>query len=112
MVNRVCTLALALLFALPCGAESPIYIDVRSPEEFASGHVEDALLMPHGEIGTMIAESGLDKDTPIVLYCRSGRRAELARQTLEKLGYSDVTNAGGYRDLAAELERGCVAESC
>ena len=40
-----------------------------------------------------------DKDTPITLYCRSGRRSEAARQTLLGMGYTQVTNAGGYEEL-------------
>ncbi|HDL5969248.1 TPA: rhodanese-like domain-containing protein, partial [Mannheimia haemolytica] len=53
----------------------------------------------HTEIAQRIAEVAPDKNQPIHLYCRSGHRAEAALNELKKLGYSNVTNHGGYDDL-------------
>lgn len=78
---------------------SGIWIDVRTPQEFDSGHLKNAVNIPFEHIGTHIAAISPDKNVPINLYCRSGRRAETARKTLEQLGYTHVTNRGGYTDL-------------
>ncbi|MBV1862541.1 MAG: rhodanese-like domain-containing protein [Nannocystaceae bacterium] len=69
-------------------------IDVRSTQEFASGHIEGARNIPVGEIGTRLAEVG-DKDKPVVVYCRSGMRSAQAKSTLESAGFTQVHNLGG-----------------
>ncbi|MFA9487325.1 MULTISPECIES: rhodanese-like domain-containing protein [unclassified Mannheimia] len=76
-----------------------VWIDVRSAEEFAQGHLENAVNIPHTEISTQITKLNLSKDEPIHVYCRSGRRSEIALDELKKLGYTNVTNQGGYNDL-------------
>ncbi|WP_066804652.1 rhodanese-like domain-containing protein [Moraxella oblonga] len=79
-----------------------IWIDVRSPEEFAQGHLTDAVNIVHTDIASKIADVEPNKDAPINLYCKSGRRAEAALQELKKLGYTNVTNHGGYDDLVKQ----------
>lgn len=76
-----------------------IVVDVRSPEEFAAGHIEGAINIPHDKIAERAAEISADKSKEIVLYCRSGHRAGLAQATLASLGFNHLTNAGGYQDL-------------
>lgn len=76
-----------------------IWIDVRSAEEFNDGHLQDSINIPHDQIVERIKEVSPDKDAPINLYCRSGRRAEVALTELKKAGYTNVTNHGGYEDL-------------
>lgn len=76
-----------------------VWIDVRSAEEFNSGHLEDSINIPHDQIVERIKAVSPDKDAPINLYCRSGRRAEVALTELKKAGYTNVTNHGGYEDL-------------
>ena len=76
-----------------------VWIDVRSAEEFNAGHLQDAVNIPHDQILERIQSVSPDKDTPINLYCRSGRRAESALNELKKAGYTNVTNHGGYEDL-------------
>lgn len=112
------------LFASGCTAETPsdtlqlirsadrVLIDVRTPGEYAGGHLEGALAIPHEQIGQRIASVAPDKDRTIVLYCRSGRRSEIARQTLVDLGYRKVINAGGFEQLQADLASSCKAGSC
>jgi len=109
-------LALGLILPLSaCRADTPpvalaaiqdgshVLIDVRSGAEFAAGHLADARLIPHFRIAEEIGSVAPDKDTPIVLYCRSGRRSEIARQTLLDLGYTQVVDAGGYEQLKSDL---------
>ena len=76
-----------------------VWIDVRSAEEFNAGHLQDAVNIPHDKIIEGVKALGSDKDAPINLYCRSGRRAEAALTELKKAGYTNVTNYGGYEDL-------------
>lgn len=76
-----------------------IWIDVRSVEEYQSGHIAGALNIPHDDLAEQIAKISPNKDEPINLYCRSGRRAEMALTELKKLGYTQVTNHGGYAEL-------------
>ena len=85
----------------PVRAEG-VWIDVRSPEEYAEGHLSDSTNIPLEQITGKIAQVQPDKTAPINLYCKSGRRAGLAKQMLEKLGYTNVTNQGGYQDLLAK----------
>ncbi|MCF7202830.1 rhodanese-like domain-containing protein [Pseudomonas oligotrophica] len=75
-------------------------IDVRTPEEFADGALPGALNIETADLAAQIAEVAPDKDAPVVLYCRTGRRAGEAQQLLESLGYRQVINAGGYSELA------------
>ena len=76
-----------------------VWIDVRSAEEFNAGHLQDAVNIPHDQILERIQSVSPDKDPPVNLYCRSGRRAESALNELKKAGYTNVTNHGGYEDL-------------
>ena len=79
-----------------------IWIDVRTPEEYQEGHLADAVNIPHDQIANKISATAADKNAPIHLYCKSGRRAGLAKQQLEKMGYTNVSNHGGYQDLLAK----------
>jgi len=81
-----------------------LLIDVRSSEEFSAGALPGAIRIGHDEIAAQIASIAPDKDRPLVLYCRSGRRSGLAKQSLENLGYRQVINAGAYDDLLPLLE--------
>ena len=79
-----------------------IWIDVRTPEEYQEGHLADAVNIPHDQIANKISATAADKNAPIHLYCKSGRRAGLAKKQLEKMGYTNVSNHGGYQDLLAK----------
>ena len=76
-----------------------IWIDVRSAEEFNAGHLQDAVNIPHDKIIARIQAVSPDKNAPVNLYCRSGRRAEAALNELKNAGYTNVINHGGYEDL-------------
>jgi len=80
------------------------WIDVRTPEEFAQKHVSEAVNIPYDQIGSAISELGLDKNQTIYLYCHSGRRAGIAKETLDALGYTRVVNIGGLTDALARVE--------
>lgn len=81
-----------------------LVLDVRTPEEFATGHLEGALLIPVQELSQRLGEvqqqlPAQDKTQPIVVYCRSGGRAARAEQILREAGFTEVTNGGGYSSL-------------
>lgn len=69
-----------------------VLIDVRSPNEYKEGHLNGAVLIPEYEIGTKIVNMIPNRDKNIVVYCKSGARAKLAMETLNKLGYKNVYN--------------------
>jgi phage shock protein E len=108
MKTTVGMLLIALLVSAGLRAEVPadaVWIDVRTPAEYAGGHLQQARLIPFDGIQAGVAGLHLAKDAPIYLYCAVGGRAEKARQTLLTLGYTNVTNAGGLdnaRQLAGE----------
>lgn len=89
--------------AKPTAGQQTLWIDVRTPAEFAQGHLQGAINIPLDEIARNIASQAPDKDTPIALYCHSGRRSGLARQILQGMGYTAVSNQGSYAEL---LRRG------
>lgn len=80
----------------------PLLIDVRKADEHQAGHLPNSHHIPHDEIAERIGQIATDKNTPIRLYCRSGKRADIALNTLCEMGYSDVQNLGGYEDLLAQ----------
>jgi len=100
-------LVVLLLFASGAWAAESYWIDVRSSDEYAADHLSGAINIPHTEIAERIGEVTNDKDAPIYLYCRSGRRSGLAQAALQEAGYTRVTNLGGLQDArvtAARLE--------
>ena len=67
-----------------------VLVDVRTPEEFASGHIPGALNLALQELPHKM--DTLPKDQPLVLYCRSGARSNTAGEILMRAGYADVYN--------------------
>ena len=79
---------------------SHMLIDVRTPEEFASGHIEGAVNIPVEEMAGRLDE--IHGDTPIVVYCRSGNRSATAARILTEAGNASVFDMGGIKDWIAE----------
>ena len=92
-----------ILFGINSVSDEFIVIDVRTLEEFESGHIEDSSNIEWQEISSIT--HNINKDQKIYLYCRSGRRSQNATDILVDLGYKDVTNLGGIKDAAIFLER-------
>jgi len=80
-----------------------IIIDARTEEEFAEGHIEDAILIPEYEIKDRAEKELPDKDALILVYCRSGRRSKIASEELVNLGYTNVKEFGGIIDWPYEV---------
>ena len=75
---------------------APVLLDVRSAEEFAAGHIPGAIHIPYDEIPMRLAELAEYRDTEIVVYCRTGRRAGIAEATLREAGFSSVSDLDGH----------------
>jgi len=72
-----------------------IMLDVREEEEFITGHAVDAVLLPVDDIDYTTASIVLpDRDTPLLIYCRSGRRSAEAAEKLKALGYTELYDIG------------------
>lgn len=82
-----------------------LVLDVRSPEEYSAGHIQEAKNVPYDRIANEAATLEPSRDKPVVIYCKTGRRAEIARQALLRLGFNEVVNAGGYEDIRRDLKR-------
>ncbi|MBQ1962388.1 MAG: rhodanese-like domain-containing protein [Clostridia bacterium] len=82
-----------------------IIIDARTQEEFAEGHIENAILIPEYEIKNRAEKELPDKDALILVYCRSGRRSKIASEELVRLGYTNVKEFGGIIDWPYEIVR-------
>ena len=80
-----------------------IIIDARTAEEFAEGHIENAILIPEYEIADRAEKELPDKGQLILVYCRSGRRSKIASEELVKLGYTNVKEFGGIIDWPYEV---------
>jgi len=72
-------------------------LDVRTPDEYAAGHLQGSVLIPHTSIREKIGAAVPDKQAQILVYCRSGHRSSIAYQTLTALGYKNVVNLGSFR---------------
>lgn len=82
-------------------AGEAVWIDVRTAAEYEKGHVPAAVNIPYDEIESGISALDLQSDQTIYLYCGSGRRAGLALETLESMGYTQAKNLGGLEDAEA-----------
>ena len=77
-------------------AQGALLVDVRTPEEFAHGHIAGAINIPYDEVFERISEFGTDKTRQIVLYCAVNPRAMHAQRTLSAGGFVNAFAAGGY----------------
>ena len=83
-----------------------IILDVRRPDEFAAGHIPNAINVPNETIGADEIPELPDKDQLIMVYCRSGRRSKEAAEKLLKLGYTNIVEFGGILDWKGEIVTG------
>jgi len=100
---------LSLLFIHGCSkadtnvdftSQEAVIIDVRTVDEFNSGHLSRAERVDWQTIQVAAMEMNLNKDQPILLYCRSGSRAGKAQGLLKKMGFTNVHNLGGVSDAS------------
>ena len=87
------------------GLEKFVLLDARSEEEFSEGHIPGAIVIPHEEVSERAENEIPEKDVPVFVYCRSGRRSKIAAEALVSLGYSEVYEFGGIIDWPFEIEK-------
>ncbi|MDF7824358.1 rhodanese-like domain-containing protein [Pontiellaceae bacterium B12227] len=85
--------------------DGALLIDARTPQEFAGGHINGAVNLPHNVICGHIEKHSRNKDDSIVIYCQSGARSLMAVRALQKAGYTQVENGGSIGMLSRQLER-------
>ena len=73
-----------------------LVIDVRSPGEFAGGHLAQAVNMPVDQIDTLVPRRVKDHNQVLLLHCQSGMRSATAKRRLKALGYANAFNLGSY----------------
>ena len=83
-----------------------VLIDVRTKEEYLAGHIPGSLLLPVDELANRLNELPADKQTILVVYCRTGRRSAIAAQILLEAGYLAIYDLGGIADWPYETEAG------
>lgn len=83
---------------------SAVLLDVRTPQEYAGGHIPGSRNIPLQSIAE--AQSAVqDKNTPLFVYCYSGARSSQAVSSLKQMGYANVTNIGGIASYSGKVER-------
>jgi phage shock protein E len=106
MISKTKIVAACFGLLLACSAfAKDVVIDVRTAEEFQSGHVQGALNLPHDSISQEIFKAKVAKDDHVILYCKSGRRSDIALGTLKGLGFSNVENYGGFEQAQKRLQK-------
>ena len=94
------------------GVKPDFIIDVRTVEEFSTGHIDGAINLPVDQIGQRLsAIKGLKSGSTVLVYCHSGRRSAAAVQILQQRGYTRVFDGGGIESLAKSLKQ-CASVSC
>jgi phage shock protein E len=85
--------------------KNALLVDVRSPGEFAAGHIAGAINVPLDRLPQEVAQTLPEKNQPLVVYCLSGARSGVAVQWLQQNGYAQAVNGGGVSALALQLGR-------
>ena len=86
-------------------AQEVLILDVREQHEYDDKHIPGAVLLPVGTISEATAASVIpEKDTTVLVYCRSGNRSKTAAQALADLGYTEVYEFGGINTWPYEVE--------
>ena len=101
----------SLLLSSIVFSDEHLIIDVRSLDEVKTGIIQDAIHIEWTQIDKEINDIDVTKDQPIYLYCRSGNRSGKATVILEKIGFTNVINAGGIKEAAKKLDKKIVQYS-
>jgi len=84
------------LAARIAAGDAPLILDVRTPEEFAAGHIPGAVNVPHDELAERLSEIPAARSEEIVVHCQSGRRAAQAESVLGEAGYTQLRDLEGH----------------
>jgi phage shock protein E len=98
--------------ATPAAAPQPLILDVRTPEEYAAGHVAGTVHIPLDQLEQRWQELAQYRDQPIIVYCRTGRRSAAAIDLLATKGFSRLENGGGLSQMARRGLRMSPEDCC
>lgn len=87
------------------GKDGNILLDVRTKEEYDEGHIPGSVLMPLDIIKNNIEDKIKDKNSRIIVYCRSGNRSANALNILKSLGYKNIYDLGGIISWPYDIEK-------
>ena len=80
--------------------ENVVYLDVREPQEWNLGHLPRAIHIPRGTLESAV-EARIPRGQKVVIYCAGGNRSAFAADTMQQMGYTDVSSmSGGFREWA------------
>ena len=86
-------------------SQEVIILDVREQDEYDSGHIPGAMLLPAGTIDEATAADSIpERDSTVLVYCRSGNRSKTASSTLADLGYTNIYEFGGINTWPYETK--------
>lgn len=85
--------------------EDFILVDVRTQEEYDEGHIIGSILIPVDVIKDQAEQILTDKESKIIIYCRTGNRSQTAGEILKDLGYKSIYDLGGIVDWPYETVR-------
>lgn len=88
--------------------EDALIVDVRTPAEFASGHVQGATNIPLDQLANLFEKAFPNRTQQVVLYCRSGARSGAAQQFLMQQKFTNVVNGGSVQLVAMQLNQPIV----
>ena len=92
------------VYELMRGLENAVLLDVRTAEEFAEGHLPQAVNLPLQSIAVQAQSALPQKDIPLFVYCRSGVRSAKAAAELRQMGFACVQDMGGILSYKGRLE--------
>jgi phage shock protein E len=104
MINLKKLLPFTSLFLATFAQAEPVYIDVRTQEEYNAEHIEGDTLMPLAELNTDTLAERFGKDAELILYCRTGNRSGMAIDILKEAGFTNLTNGGSIVDVRTTRE--------
>jgi rhodanese-related sulfurtransferase len=86
--------------ALDLQASDAILVDVREKDEYEESHLEGAINIPYTTILDKIDEYATDKDSVIIVYCKSGKRSSVAAKSLSEAGYTKIYDLGSINNCS------------
>lgn len=84
---------------------APLLIDVRTAQEFRSGHIQGSKLLPLSDLAAKIGQVSPDKSQPLIVYCQSGARSAQAAHHLAAMGYQTIYDLGGIMSWPYGISR-------
>ncbi|HPI39619.1 MAG TPA: rhodanese-like domain-containing protein [Pseudobdellovibrionaceae bacterium] len=109
--NIIAFFLLVLALSPVSFAADSVFLDVRTPQEFAEGHIQKALNLDFYNSNFEKEIKALDKNKEYKIYCRSGNRSQKTYELMKALGFKKIENIGGFSSLRSAFKT-CEGLSC